>query len=65
MHTNRIFLGIGPKVNLSKNLIRERIAHNKARMAHGTTKVNQTSFGKQDNVTAIWQLVPINLETSE
>ena len=64
MYTNGVFLGIGPEVNLGKDLICEWITHNEARMAHGTAKVYQASLGKQDNVATSWQLVSIDLESS-
>lgn len=39
-----VFIGICPELNLGKNLIAERVAHDKARVTHSTTQVHKTAF---------------------
>lgn len=48
----RELLGSGPKSDLSKGLVSERARHNEGRVASCTSKVNETSLCKEDDVAA-------------
>lgn len=61
VHADRILLRLGPQFNLSEHLIGERVAHNKARMSHGTAKVDKTTLSQQDDVIATLQRVAVHL----
>ena len=61
MNTNGILARLTPQLDLGKSLVGEGAAHDKRRMAHGAAKVNETTFGQQDDVVAIGQAIAINL----
>lgn len=42
--TEWVFVALGPQLNLSKDLVSERVGHDKARMTHGAAKVDETTF---------------------
>lgn len=62
VHSNRVFTRLGPKFDLSQNLVSEGIAHDKARVTHCTPQVDKTTLGQKNDIPAIRQLVTINLE---
>lgn len=49
--TDGVHSGLGPQLQLSKNLVGERTAHDEGRMSGRTPQVTQTSFGQQDNMS--------------
>lgn len=61
MHTNCVFASVGPELNLGKDLIGKRVAHNKAGVTHGTSQVHKSSFGQYNNMASILQAVTVNL----
>jgi len=50
-----------PEFDLSQNLIGEGVAHDEGRMTHGTSQVDQTPFGQEDDVFAILERVAVHL----
>lgn len=61
VNTQWVFAGVGPQLNLGKDLVGERVAHHKARMAHGTAQVHQTPLGQNDDMTTIFHAKTVNL----
>ena len=52
--------GLGPQLNLGKNLVGEGVAHHKAGMSMGTPKVHQATLSQQDNVTSTLHCESVN-----
>lgn len=44
MDSDRVFVTIGPQLDLCQHLVGEGVAHNKARVTHGTAQVDQPSL---------------------
>lgn len=44
MDSNRVLVTICPQLNLCQHLVGEGVAHNKARVTHGTAQVDQSAF---------------------
>lgn len=44
MDSDRIFVTIGPQLDLCQHLVGEGVAHNKARVTHGTAQVDQSAL---------------------
>lgn len=44
MDSNRVLVTIRPQLNLCQHLVGEGVAHNKARVTHGTAQVDQSAF---------------------
>lgn len=44
MDSNRVFVTICPQLNLRQHLVGEGVAHNKARVTHGTAQIDQSAF---------------------
>lgn len=53
---------LGPELNLSENLVGEGVGHDERWMSGGTSKVDKTSFGKEDDVTSVLEGVTVNLK---
>eukprot|EP00043_Microstomoeca_roanoka_P006097 m.60201 g.60201 ORF g.60201 m.60201 type:complete len:366 (+) comp13270_c0_seq1:453-1550(+) len=58
---NCVFVSVGPELNLGKDLVGEGVGHDKAWVTSGATKVDKTTLGQEDNVTAIAHLIAIDL----
>lgn len=56
-----IFIWVDPQLNWCRHLVCEGIVHHKARMAHGTTYLNQSTFRHQDNLAPIPKPVVVHL----
>ena len=53
IHLFAVFVALGEQLDLSQNLIGERVTHHEAGVACGTAQIHQTAFGQQDDfVTA-------------
>ncbi len=61
VNTQWVFTGVGPQLNLGKDLVGEWVAHHKARMAHGTAQVHQTPLSQNNDVTATFHAITVNL----
>lgn len=53
MDSNRVFVTMGPQLDLCQHLVGEGVAHNKAWVPHGTAQVDQPALGEQYDVPAI------------
>lgn len=54
---------LGPEFDLSQNLVGEGVGHDERRMSSGTSKVDQSSFGEENDVTTVLQEISVNLNT--
>lgn len=61
MHTQFVLTLLGPQFNLSQDLVGEGVTHHKTWMAVGTSQIDQTTLGQQDNMATILQCIPVNL----
>lgn len=61
VNADLIFAGLGPEFDLGQDLIGEGVAHDEGRMSHGTSQINETSFGEEDDVFAVLEGVSIYL----
>jgi len=53
--------GLGPELDLGKDLVGEGVAHDKGRVTHGTSQVDKTAFSKEDHTTTALEGVTVNL----
>jgi hypothetical protein len=53
VNPNRVFIWVGPQLNLCHHLVCEGVAHHEAGVSHGTTQVDQTAFSQQDDAAPI------------
>lgn len=44
MDSNRVFVTIGPQLNLRQHLVGEGVAHDEAWVTHGTAQVDQSAL---------------------
>ena len=61
MDPERECLGVRPQGDLSEDLVGERARHNEGWVSSGTSKVDKTAFCKEEDVTAAWHGVAVNL----
>jgi len=52
-----------PKLDLRQDLVCEGVAHHEARMPCGAAQVDQATFGEQDHVVSVGELVAIHLDS--
>ena len=60
--TEWVFGGVVPQLELGEHLVGEGVGHDEAGMSHGTSEVDETSLGEEDQVTAVLHCVTVNLE---
>ncbi len=61
MDPNRVLVSLGPQLDLSQDLVGEGVAHDEARVAHGTAEVDQPPLGQQEDAATIGKLVHVHL----
>jgi len=59
--TERELLRSGPEGNLGEDLVGERTGHDERWVASGASEVDQTTFGKQDDMATVGHGVTIDL----
>jgi hypothetical protein len=57
----RELLGGRPEGDLSEDLVGEGAGHDEGRVSGSTSEVNETAFGKEDDVPARWHGEPVDL----
>ena len=62
VHIHSELAGVAPQLNLGENLVGEGGRHDKAGVAHGTTKVDKTALGQKDDVLPVLQGETVNLD---
>ncbi len=63
MYADVVLVGFLPQSQLSHHLIGEAVAHHERRMAGGTTKVDQSTFGQNDDRFAVRIDILVNRTT--
>lgn len=59
---DRVFVGLlRPQLDLGEHLVRERVRHDEAGVAHGAAEVDQPPFGQQEDVAAVLQREAVHL----
>merc|ERR1719278_2136539 len=61
VHVDSVLARVAPQLDLGEHLVGERGGHNKARVTHGTAKVDQAALSQQDQVLAIGKCEPVHL----
>ncbi len=61
MHAKWIRALFRVQLDLSEHLVGERVAHDEAWVSVRTAQVHETTLSKHDDVTAVLQLVTVNL----
>merc|ERR1719193_1916881 len=56
-----VFAGFGPEFDLGQDLVGERVAHDEGGMTHSAAEIDETAFGEQDDVFAVFEGVAIDL----
>lgn len=56
-----VLASLGPELDLSQDLIGERVAHDERWMSVSAAQVDQSALGQHDQVLAVLELVAVNL----
>lgn len=54
---------LGPELDLSKNLVGERVGHDERWMSSGASEVDETSLSEEDDVTSVLEGVTVDLKS--
>lgn len=61
MDSKRVFLNIGPELNLCEDLVGEGCAHHEGGVTRRAAEVHQPPSRQQNYVTPIGKLIPVHL----
>lgn len=56
-----VVVTVGPELDLSKNLVGERVGHDEAWVAGGTSEVHEAALGEQNDVASVGHRVAVDL----
>ena len=60
-HSHLVIGGLAPQLDLGQHLVGEGAGHDEARVTHGTTEIDETTLGQEDDVLAVGESEPVHL----